>query len=115
MEALTQYLIENAIKATLIFWLKLNQAVNWFLHIFVKTLLMRVMYDCEKAYKKYVLKEKVWLFDMYPEEWSNFLKQYSWQIVEGVSYVKLSEKYVKPTGQEFASTPVKRIIYAKKL
>jgi O-methyltransferase involved in polyketide biosynthesis len=51
---------------------------------------------------------------MNPEEWPDFLKHYGWQVVEDVTYEELSGKYVTPTGRELASTPVERIIHAKK-
>ena len=116
MEAVTQYLTENTIKITFDFLAKAKSDSQLvFTYIRKDFLDGRVMYGWEKAYKKYVLKDKIWLFGMDPEGWPNFLKKYGWQVVEDVSYDKLSEQYVKPIGRELASTPVERIIHAKKL
>jgi len=115
MEAITQYLTETAIKATFDFLAKAKSGSQLvFTYIRKDFLDGRVMYGWEKAYKKYVIENKIWLFGMDPEGLPNFLKQYGWHVVEDVSYEKLSEQYVKPTGRELASTQVERIVHAKK-
>lgn len=114
MEAVTQYLTENGIKATFDFLAKASTGSQLvFTYIRKDFLDGHVMYGWEKGYKKYV-QSKLWLFGMNPETWLDFLKQYGWQVVEDITYEELSKKYVKPTGRELASTPVERIIHAKK-
>jgi O-methyltransferase involved in polyketide biosynthesis len=73
------------------------------------------MYGWEKFYKKYVVKDKIWLFGMDSDAWPNILKEYGWQLIEDVGYDELAEKYVKPTGRILASTPIERMVYAEKL
>lgn len=72
------------------------------------------MYGWENIYKKYV-RDKIWLFGMDPEEWPDFLEGYGWEVAEHVGYEELAERYIKPTGRKLASTPVERIIFAKKV
>lgn len=115
MEAVTQYLTESGIKAAFDFLAKAapgSQLV--FTYVRKDFLDGKVMYGWEKAYKQYV-QNKVWFFGMNPEAWPDFLKQYGWEVVEDVTYGELSKKYVQPTGRELASTPVERIVHAKKL
>jgi methyltransferase (TIGR00027 family) len=116
MEAVTQYLTENAIKAIFNFLAKAGSGSQLVLTYIRKDFLDgRVMYGWEKAYRKYVLKDKIWLFGMDPEAWPDFLGQYGWESVEDADYEKLSGRYVKPTGRELASTPVERLVHARKL
>jgi len=114
LEAVTQYLTETGIKKTFDFLAKASSGSQIvFTYIRKDFLEGRAMYGWEKAFKTYVIKEKIWLFGMDPEEWPSFLNQYGWEIVQDVSYGELSEKYIKPTGRELASTPVERICGAR--
>lgn len=73
------------------------------------------MYGWEKFYKKYMVKDKIWLFGMNQDKLPSFLNEYGWQAIEDVGYDELAEKYIKPTGRIFASTPIERVVYAEKL
>lgn len=115
MEALTQYLTERGINETFEFLAKASSGSQLvFTYIRKDFFEGRVMYGWEKGYKKYVLKDKVWLFGMDPEEWPGFLKRYGWEVSEDVSYEALSPQYVKPTRRNLASAPIERILLARK-
>jgi O-methyltransferase involved in polyketide biosynthesis len=73
------------------------------------------MYGGEALYKQYVLRDKLWLFGMAPEEVENFLGAYGWRLVEHLGYEELAERYVKPTGRKLVSSPIERMVYAEKL
>ncbi|GAF86954.1 unnamed protein product, partial [marine sediment metagenome] len=75
----------------------------------------RAIRGWEKAYRRFVVKDKIWLFGMNPEAWPGFLREYGWQVVEDIGYEELVERYVKPTGRELASLPIERVAYAEKL
>lgn len=114
-EAVTQYLTETGIRATFDFLAKAEHgSLLAFTYIRKDFLDGRVMYGWENIYKKYV-KDKIWLFGMDPEELPAFLGGYGWKIVEHVGYEELAERYIKPTGRELSSTPVERIVFAKKV
>lgn len=115
-EAVTQYLTETGIKTTFDFLAKAAPGSQLaFTYVRKDFLNGRVMYGWEKAYKKYVIKDKIWLFGMNPEALPNLLKQYGWQVVEDIGYEELADQYIKPTGRILESTPIERIVYAKKL
>lgn len=115
MEALTQYLTDAGIQSTFDF---LSNAVHGsrlvFSYIRKDFLDGHQMYGWEKGYKKYVIKDKIWIFGMDPEKWPDFLSQYGWKVIEDVDFMELHERYVKPTGRKLASTPVERLISAEK-
>jgi O-methyltransferase involved in polyketide biosynthesis len=73
------------------------------------------MYGEERLYKKYVVKDKIWLFGMNSESVPSFLKEHGWKIIEDLGYGELAERYIKPTGRILSSTPIERVVYAEKL
>lgn len=116
LEALTQYLTEKGIRTTFDFLAKSARGSRLtFTYIRKDFLDGRAMYGWEKLHKKYVVKDKIWLFGMDPNAWPNFLKEYGWQAIEDVGYDEMAEKYIKPTGRILASTPIERMVYAEKL
>lgn len=115
-EAVTQYLTETGIRTTFDFLAKAARGSRLaFTYVRKDFRDGQVMYGQEGLYKKYVVKDKIWLFGMDPEGVENFLGAFGWRVVEHLSYEELAERYVKPTGRELASTPIERIVYAEKL
>lgn len=115
MEAVTQYLTEAGIEAAFDLLAKAAIGSRLVLTYVRRDFLEgRALYGWEKAYRKFVVKDRVWLFGMDPEEWPGFLKPCGWQLAEDVSYAELAGKYVKPLGRDLASTLVERILLAEK-
>jgi methyltransferase (TIGR00027 family) len=114
-EAVTQYLEEESIRRMFDF-LSLAQSGSKivFTYVLKDFIEGKRMYDMEFFYKREVL-NKTWIFGFDPEEWPQFLKDYGWSIIEDIGGDDLAEKYVKPTGRKFSSTPIERIIFAEKL
>ena len=75
----------------------------------------KAKYDWEDAYRKFVVKDKIWIHGMNPEDVAHFLGGYGWDVLEHLGYDELAERYVKPTGRKLPSTPVERMVYAEKL
>lgn len=115
-EAVTQYLTETGIRTTFDF---LAEAVRssrlTFTYVRKDFIDGSVMYGGEDLYNKYVVKDKIWLFGMNPEDVDDFLGEYGWRVIEHLGYDKLAGRYVEPTGRELASTPIERMVYAEKL
>ncbi|MFN0156507.1 MAG: SAM-dependent methyltransferase [Bacteroidota bacterium] len=115
-EAVTQYLTETGIRTIFEFLSGAERGSRLVFTYFREDFLSgRSKYGWDKRYKKYVKKDKLWLFAMDPEAWPAFLRVYGWNVLEHCGYEELSERYVRPTGRELASTPIERIIYAEKL
>jgi methyltransferase (TIGR00027 family) len=75
----------------------------------------QVMDGGEALCEWYVVRDKLWLFGLAPEEVDNFLEAYGWGVVEHLGYEELSERYVGPTGREPTTSPIERMVYAEKL
>ncbi len=115
-EAVTQYLTDAGIRKTLDF---LSCAVSGsrlaFTYIRKDFLEGQVRYGQEAIYRKYVVRDKTWLFAMDPDAVASLIAPYGWRVVEHVGYEELAERYVRPTGRALASTPIERIVYAEKV
>lgn len=115
-EAVTQYLTQEGIRATFNFLSGAERGSRLALTYVRQDFLDgRAKYGWETFYKKFVEKDKTWIFGMEPEAWPDFLKAYGWREIEDIGYGELAERYVKPTGRTLSSTPIERIVYAEKL
>jgi methyltransferase (TIGR00027 family) len=114
-EAVTQYLTDAGIATTFDFLAKAARgSLLVFTYIRADFLDGRATYGQEALRKKYVVKQKLWLYGMDPDGVAGFLMQYGWRVVEHVGYEDLATRYVEPTGRELASTPIERIVLAEK-
>jgi len=115
-EAVTQYLTEAGIRTTLDFLANAPAGSRLaFTYVRKDFIDGKIRYGHTYSYKRFVLKEKSWLFGMDPEEVADFLAVYGWQVTEHLGYEELAEWYVRPTGRELLSTPLERMVYAEKV
>jgi methyltransferase (TIGR00027 family) len=116
LEGVTQYLTEAGIQETFDFLAK-APAGSRLVFTYVRKDFMdgKVFYGHEFLYKKMLLKDKIWLFGMDPEDVADFLGGYGWRVLEHLGYEELAEVYVKPTGRKLESLALERVVYAEKL
>ena len=116
LEAVTQYLTMTGIQTTFDFLAKAQSGSRLvFTYVRKDFVEGRAFYDNEDLYKRLVLKDKVWLFGLNPEEVADFLDGYGWRVLEHLGYDELADVYVKPTGRQLESLALERIVYAEKL
>ncbi len=116
LEAVTQYLTVTGIQTTFDFLAK-AQSGSRLIFTYVRKDFVegKAFYDNEDLYKRLVLKDKVWLFGLDPEEVADFLDGYGWKVLEHIGYEDLADAYIKPTGRELKPLALERIVYAEKL
>jgi len=115
-EGVTQYLREAGIRTTFDFLAKAPAGSRLvFTYVRKDFIDGKVFYGQEYLYKKMLLKDKIWLFGMDPEDVVDFLGVYGWRMLEHLGYEELAERYVKPTGRKLVSMPLERMVYAEKL
>jgi methyltransferase (TIGR00027 family) len=115
-EAVTQYLTERGIRATFGYLTTAARGSRLaFTYVRKDFLYGKNINGGEPLYKQYVVRDKLWLFGMAPEEVEDFLGAFGWSVVEHLGYEELAERYVAPTSRRLASTPIERIVYAEKL
>jgi methyltransferase (TIGR00027 family) len=114
-EAVTQYLEEESVRRMFDF-LSHAQSGSKIAFTYVRKDFIegQRMYGMEFFYKREVL-NKTWIFGLDPKSWPQFLEDYGWRIIEDIGGDDLAEKYVKPTGRKFATTPIERMIFAEKI
>jgi len=116
LEAVTQYLTMAGIQTTFEFLAKAASGSRLvFTYVRRDFVEGRAFYDNEDLYKRLVLKDKVWLFGLNPEDVADFLDGYGWRVLEHLGYDALADVYVKPTGRQLESLALERIVYAEKL
>jgi methyltransferase (TIGR00027 family) len=114
-EGVTQYLEEESVRKMFDFLSHANSGSKLFFNYVLKDFIEgQRLYDLEDLYKRYVL-SNIWISGFDPSTWPQFLEDYSWRIIEDTGADELIEKYVKPTGRKFASTPIERGIFAEKI
>ena len=113
-EAVTQYLTEGGVRATLN-WLANAAEGNRLTFTYVRKAFLdgSNSYGWENGYRRFVA-TKVWQFGMEPEDCPGFLRRYGWRIIEDVGYEELAKRYLPPTRRRLASTPVERMVYAER-
>jgi len=116
LEAVTQYLTITGIETTFDFLAKAQSGSRLIFTYVCKDFIEgSAFYNNEDLYKMMVLKDKVWLFGLNPEEMDGFLKGYGWRVLEHLGYDELGNVYVRPTGRQLESLALERIVYAEKL
>ena len=114
-EGVTQYLTETGVRATMEFLARAPAGSHLAFTYSPKDFIEgKVFYGQEYLYKKMLLKDKIWLFGLDPENVDDFLAEYGWGVLEHLGYDELGERYVKPTGRELMSMAIERIVYAEK-
>jgi len=114
-EAVTQYLRESAVTATMDFLARAPAGSRLaFTYVRKDFIEGSRRYAQEEVYDRYVLHEQLWSFGLAPERIPDFLHGYGWRMAEHRGYEELAEQYVVPTGRRLASTAIERIVYAVK-
>jgi methyltransferase (TIGR00027 family) len=114
-EAVTQYLTETGIRAALDFLATSASGSRLaFTYIRKDFLDGTTLYNQHAIYRKYVVRDKTWLFALDPDVVADSLLDLGWCVIEHVGYEELAERYAKPIGRALAATPIERIVYAQK-
>jgi methyltransferase (TIGR00027 family) len=114
-EAVTQYLTEAGVRATLEFLAKAAPGSRLaFTYVCKDFLDGKATYGQNEVYKRFVA-TGIWLFGMDPDSVEAFLSHYGWRMIEHLSYEELAQRYVRSTGRTLASMPIERVVYAEKL
>ena len=72
------------------------------------------LFNWSNGYKRFV-KTGIWKFGEYPENWSSFLEQFGWKVIEDIDYGQLSDVYIKPLDRNLVrASSLERILFAEK-
>jgi methyltransferase (TIGR00027 family) len=115
-EGVTQYLTEDAVRATLAA-LQGAAAGSRLMFTYVrKDFIDGVnMYDAAILYKRFRQRQQVWRFGLDPEAVSGFVAQYGWRLVEQAGPDYFLEHYIRPTGRNLRASQLEWSVYAEKV
>jgi methyltransferase (TIGR00027 family) len=115
-EGVTQYLTEDAVRATL-GALQASPAGSRLVFTYVrKDFIDGVnMYDAAILYKRFRQRQQVWRFGLDPDEVSAFIAEYGWQLDEQAGPAYFLRNYIEPTGRKLAASQLEWSAYAHKV
>lgn len=115
-EGVTQYLTEDAARATL-GALQETPAGSRLVFTYVrKDFIDGVnMYDAAILYKRFMQRQQVWHFGLDPDQVSDFVAEYGWRLVEQAGPDYYLRSYIEPTGRNLAASQLEWSAYAEKL
>jgi methyltransferase (TIGR00027 family) len=115
-EAVTQYLTEGAVRATLG---ALKSAVPGSRLVFTyvrRDFIDGVnLYDADILYKRFKQRQQVWRFGLDPDEVSTFIAEDGWRLIEQAGPDYYVRNYIEPTGRNLTASQLEWTAYAEKV
>lgn len=114
-EAVTQYLTESAVRATMQHLAGAAPGSRLaFTYVRKDFLDGRERYDAEGAYREFVVKRGLWKFGLNPGDVSDFLAEYGWHEIEQVGPEEYRSRYLDPAGRTAPVSPIERAVLARR-
>jgi methyltransferase (TIGR00027 family) len=115
-EGVTQYLTEDAVRATLG---ALQSAVPGSRLVFTyvrRDFIDGVnLYDAALLYKRFRQRQQVWRFGLDPDEVSTFIAEWGWRLVEQAGPDYYLRNYIEPTRRNLTASQLEWTAYAEKI
>lgn len=113
-EAVTQYLTEPAVRATMD---RIADAAAGsrlaFTYVRKDFLDGRQRYGAEKAYQDFVVKRGLWKFGLNPDDVAGFLAGYGWREIEQLGPDEYRARYPDAAGRSLTPSPIERTVLAE--
>jgi methyltransferase (TIGR00027 family) len=114
-EGVTQYLTEDAARATLAALQETTAGSRLvFTHVRNDFIDGVNMYDAAILYKRFRQRQQVWRFGLDPDAVSEFVTEYGWRLVEQAGPDYYSRNYIEPTGRNLTASQLEWTGYAEK-
>jgi len=114
-EGVTQYLTEDAVRATLVA-VEGMPAGSRLLFTYVRADFIdgSNMYDAAVLYKRFRQQRQVWKYGLNPDDVGAFVGQYGWRLVEQASPDYYIQNYLRPTGRNLPASDLEWSAYCTK-
>jgi methyltransferase (TIGR00027 family) len=115
-EGVTQYLNEDAVRATL-GALHASPAGSRLAFTYVRRDFIDGvnMYDAAILYKRFRQRQQVWRFGLDPDEVTEFVAEYGWRVVEQAGPDYFLRNYIEPVGRNLTASQLEWSAYAHKV
>ena len=114
-EGVTQYLTEDAVRATLT---ALRGAPTGsrlvFTHVRRDFIEGVNLYGAAILYKRFRQRQQVWRFGLDPDEVSGFIAEYGWRLAEQAGPDYFLRNYIRPSGRDLRASQLEWSVYAEK-
>lgn len=110
-EAVTQYLTEDAVRATFDF-LAQARAGSELVFTFLRRDFLdgTAMFGAKAGHREFVTKHRVWKFGLMPDEVAEFVEPYGWRQVEQLGPQEFSTRYVHTSGRDMPVSEIERTV-----
>ena len=114
-EGVTQYLTEDAVRATLSALQPAREGSRLvFTYVHRDFIDGSNMYGAAMLYKRYRQRQQVWRFGLDPDDVSAFVAAYGWRLIEQAGPEFYLRNYIQPTGRKLAASQLEWTAYAEK-
>ncbi|MGH3677908.1 MAG: SAM-dependent methyltransferase [Mycobacterium sp.] len=114
-EGVTQYLTPDAVRATFEFLRGAAPSSRLVLTYVRKDFIDgENMYGAESVYRKFRKRRQLWHFGLRPDEVSEFVAEYGWQLLQNAGPDYLGEHYIQPAGRDLTASQVEWSAFAEK-
>ncbi|WP_434444230.1 SAM-dependent methyltransferase [Lentzea sp. E54] len=115
-EAVTQYLTEDAVRATFDF-LAQAPAGSELVFTFVRRDFLdgTAMFGAEAAHREFVSKRRMWKFGLMPDEVAPFVEPYGWAEIEQLGPREFTARYLEPLARLQPVSEIERIVHCVKV
>jgi methyltransferase (TIGR00027 family) len=114
-EGVTQYLTEDAVRATLAGLCDAPTGSRLVFTYVRKDFIDGVnTYDAEILYKRFRKRRQIWHFGLDPDALAEFIAEYGWRLVEQAGPDQHLRTYIGPTGRKLSASQIEWTAYAEK-
>jgi methyltransferase (TIGR00027 family) len=114
-EGVTQYLTEDAVRATLAALQSAPTGSRLAFTYVRKDFIDGVnKYDAEILYKRFRQRQQIWRFGLDPDAVAEFLAEYGWRLIEQAGPEYFLRNYIEPAGRRLAASQLEWSAYAAK-
>jgi methyltransferase (TIGR00027 family) len=113
-EGVTQYLTEDAVRATLAALADTAPGSRLVLTYVRRDFIDGVnMYDAAVLYKRFRQRQQVWKFGLNPDDVAAFIGEYGWRLVEQAGPEYYTRNYIEPLGRKLTASDLEWTAYAQ--
>jgi methyltransferase (TIGR00027 family) len=111
-EGVTQYITEDAVRATLAALQAAPAGSRLvFTHVRKDFIDGVNMYGAEALYKRFRQRQQVWKFGLDPQDVGDFVGEYGWRLVEQAGPDYYLRNYIQPTGRDLTASDLEWAAY----
>lgn len=114
-EAVTQYLTEPAVRATLQSLSAARDSRLIFTYVLEGLITGADLHGADQLYRRFVVRNPIWHFGLEPSGVEPLLGPYGWALIEDVGPDDYTARYLRPAGRDLTVMAIERFVRATKI